>query len=177
VKWPQRRGMIFASLRQRYGHLAMTTHITVRTILRSTIPGLLLVAMTLSEQVMAQAVIRIMEARLWTIVTSVVMPEFPVEARAHRTQGVCVVEIFISPAGKVTRSKVLQAPSDQVGQAAEKALRRWTFPSERDDTRERVGKITFYFTFEHGDAVVRSPYSATFVGPDGRGVVSFQRPK
>ena len=112
---------------------------------------------------------RISELRLRKLARKVVLPEFPPDAIRARKAGVAVAVLDIDEHGTVVRVETLEAPSPSIGTALSQALSHWSFtpPVLEGVPMKMHGKLTFYFLFQGGKAVVLSPEEAPFVGCQG----------
>ena len=99
------------------------------------------------------------EATLRKYIAKSELPLFPRESAKRKTEGVAVTVIDVNAEGKVVAVSVLEAPDDRISQAVERSLRRWKFNAPTIGGRPVAirGKLTFYFVFDDGKAVVRSP--------------------
>lgn len=103
--------------------------------------------------------IRLSEAVIRKRAVKVVMPVFPEASKNRGTTGVAVAEIEIDRTGTVSRVEVLEAPDSDIKSAVAGAVKQWRFkPATLSGTAVKVlGKLTFYYTADHGKSVVRNP--------------------
>jgi len=95
--------------------------------------------------------------RQWAI--KAVMPNFPIQAKEHRIEGVAVVGIEINTSGNIEKVEVLQAPDQSISEVVMSAVKQWQFKIPPVDNRSvRVkSKLTFYFVIDGASARVENP--------------------
>ena len=100
------------------------------------------------------------------------MPQYPAASIQNKVSGIAVAEILVSKDGRPEQVNVLEAPDAHIRNAVEEALTQWEFrsagPNGSVDGVPLSSKLTFYFTVENGDRVVRNPEELE----DGLGDVS-----
>lgn len=87
---------------------------------------------------------------------STVLPEYPAISFRARHTGVAVIEVTVSMTGRVSDTKILQAPDRQIASSVETALKGWTFRplllSGKPITMK--SRLIFYFRVANRKAVV-----------------------
>ena len=110
---------------------------------------------------------RLSERNLRRDATAISVPRYPDEdVKAHKA-GVAVAEIAVDEKGKVKAVRMLEAPSNTIAAAMSQALLEWKFAGGAINGNPSgiVGKVTYYFVFQHGKPVVLSPEDAPYLGP------------
>jgi TonB family protein len=105
-------------------------------------------------------------AVLHALAESTPLPEYPILSRKTKRMGVAVIEVVVSPIGKVAKAEILEAPDRSIGSAVDTAVRLWTFhPFLAGGTPLAMkGRLVFYFRLVGGkpiviDAVAENPAS------------------
>jgi TonB family protein len=106
--------------------------------------------------------VSISEERYRSVVKTKILPTYPRESIERKAEGVCVVAIHVSTAGKTMYANVLQSPDDDIGKTAVRAARGWAFEpifvsaGERQVEAEVDAKLTFFFLLDGtgGGAVI-----------------------
>lgn len=92
--------------------------------------------------------VRIVDDPLRSMAESTVLPLYPPSAIRKGQTGVAVARVSFQPGGGVQRVDVLEAPSPEIGQSVQAAVRQWRFrlPDEaRTKGKMVTGILTFYF--------------------------------
>ncbi|MGO8734299.1 MAG: TonB family protein [Terriglobia bacterium] len=99
--------------------------------------------------------VKVAEATLRRLAVKTVMPSFPESRLVSNKTGVLVVSVVVDEEGKVFHSNVREAPAPALGEAAEAAVKQWTFRSTTVAGRSaRVeGHLTFYYVIERGRGI------------------------
>ena len=100
------------------------------------------------------------------ITETTVRPEFPQEAIKAGKTGVAVAMVTVNETGIVTGVEVLEAPAPSIAQAVSQALSQWRFKTATSNGRTTgyTGKVTYYFVFQQGKAVVLDPDQTPYLG-------------
>ncbi len=103
--------------------------------------------------------VKVGETALRSLAVKKVMPSFPESRLVNDKTGVVVVFVVVDEEGKVFHSNVREAPAPALGEAAEAAVKQWTFRSTTVAGRSaRVeGQLTFYYVIERGRGIFRNP--------------------
>jgi len=102
--------------------------------------------------------VKIGEANLRNLAMKTTTPSFPEPRLVDNKTGVVVVFVVVE-GGKVLQAKFLEAPAPALGQAAEAAVKQWTFrPTTLAGRSVRVrSRLTFYYVIERGHGMFRDP--------------------
>ncbi|HEY6249998.1 MAG TPA: TonB family protein [Candidatus Angelobacter sp.] len=100
------------------------------------------------------------------ITEATVPPLYPDDAVKARQTGVAVALVTVTAKGDVSKVDVLEAPSSSIGTSLSDALSQWRFKTATSSGRPTgyTGKVTYYFVFQHGKAVVLNPDEAPYIG-------------
>jgi len=108
--------------------------------------------------------VKLSESTLRRVAIVQPMPEYPAAALSDHIAGVVVAEIMATAGGVVEKVQILQAPDRRTGDAVVAALKQWRFKDVTLDGSTQplkpYGRVTFYFSVEHGAGVVRNPETA-----------------
>jgi TonB family protein len=103
---------------------------------------------------------------LRALADSVTLPSYPISSSAASHTGVAVVEVVVSPSGKVTGTQVLESPDEAIADAVVSAVKRWTFHPflTKGGAIGMKSRLIFYFRAVEGhssvvDATVENPAS------------------
>jgi TonB family protein len=93
---------------------------------------------------------------LRSLAESVVLPSYPVSSYKATRTGVAVIEVAVSPAGKIANTKVLETPDRAIGDSVETAVKQWTFHPLLMAGKPVIARsrLIFYFRIEGGKPVV-----------------------
>ena len=108
-----------------------------------------------------------MERVLREQATKTVRPEYPETALKHHQVGVAVVNIHLATDGSVSRARILEAPSEAIGQSVCDAVLQWRFNPilGAEGKPEAVsGKLTFYFEIIGSKGFALDPQDVGYVG-------------
>ena len=96
---------------------------------------------------------------LRSLVVESVMPEFPAQAYAAGAEGAAVARLKLDEQGNITNITILAAPHPDIKETLLAALARWKFkPAKVNDVPTPItSRLTFYYTIENGQGVVRNP--------------------
>jgi TonB family protein len=86
----------------------------------------------------------------------VVLPDYPAESIARRSQGVAVAELTVSLSGAAAAVQMLETPDSYIRSALSAALSKWRFqPFKFNGLPVRArGRLVFYFKFVDGNPKV-----------------------
>ncbi len=92
--------------------------------------------------------------------SSTVQPLYPIQSLKIHHSGVVIVDVHVSPAGRVLDVEVLQSPDLWMSRSVQTAVRQWLFRpvTRRDGSHtafEVVGRLFFYFAIDKGKPVIR----------------------
>lgn len=106
----------------------------------------------LSEIDLQSSIVNVMEADVRPVPVHRAKPEFPVEARRNRANGVVVVEFVVDEAGSVGAPRVVSSTHMIFDNAALEAIRDWRFnPGEKDGQVVPI-RMRVPFVFHHASA-------------------------
>lgn len=132
-----------------------------RRLLKLSLIGLLIahaLALTTRGQSKPQGA-RTSELVLRKLMNKFVMPVYPEGAQKRGEHGVAVAEVQVDEKGALMDIQILEAPSDEIGNAVKDAIRQCEFqPGSTPDGPIRIhGKLAFYFVIENGYGTVKNP--------------------
>jgi TonB family protein len=87
---------------------------------------------------------------------SVVLPLYPTSSFHAKHEGPAIVQVLVSPAGKVLEAQVLEAPDAAIANAVSDASKQWSFHAfeTSKDIRAISGRLLFYFRIVKGKPIV-----------------------
>jgi TonB family protein len=113
----------------------------------------------LDSQAKQPPLAKVPESVFRKLISKFVMPAYPEGALKRAEQGVAVASVQVNEQGNLTDVQILEAPSDDIGNAVLSAIRQCKFnPANGEGGPLRIeGKLTFYFAIENGRGIVRNP--------------------
>jgi len=120
----------------------------------------LLVWPAISGAFIEHAPLRVNEDGIRRSASKTTMPVYPADSKAHRIQGVVVVDLEYDGDGNVVWVNVIESPDQSTGKAAIDAVRNWKFlrTTVRGQPVHVKGKLTFYFRIDrNGIGRVENP--------------------
>ncbi len=107
----------------------------------------------------AQARVKMHEANFRKLAVKIIMPTYPEQSKKNGASGVAVIEIEIDESGKLSQTKVLEAPDKYIEKNVLSAIKKWEFKADSVNGKPvRVqSKLTFYFKIKQSVAYVLSP--------------------
>lgn len=92
--------------------------------------------------------------------SSTVQPVYPSQSLKVHHSGVVVVDVHVSPTGRVVGVEVLQSPDLWMSRSVQAAVHQWSFrpvtrAGDNHTAFEIVGRLFFYFTIDKGKPVIR----------------------